>query len=148
MTVTTFNKKTKVKTYYVQKCEALDKFLSIWDNKPSDDNFLRFAKHNKLIFSENLNIFKSRVLSDQKSGIYESYKIEKDIPLQKQIRFTKYPFREMEVGDSFIISDNYSRYEMTLKSNAARNWANMSGLDYKFALRRTEDGKIRIWRTK
>ncbi len=53
----------------------------------------------------------------------------------------KYPFKYMEIGDSFIIGE----YKIK-NSNAARSWAAYRGNNWKFAQRKTKDNKIRIWR--
>lgn len=73
-----------------------------------------------------------------------NYKIEKDIPMPSKFH-KKYPFEEMEVGDSLIFCD-YSRHNLTLASNAARNWARKGKHNYKFSIRKTDDNKVRIWR--
>lgn len=81
-------------------------------------------------------------------------KIDKGIPIPKLsynngiYRKRKYPFRQMEVGDSFIISEEYSRDIMSRKGTAARAWSAKSGMGYKFSLHKTSDNKIRIWRIK
>ena len=76
------------------------------------------------------------------------YKIEKNVEMPEKKGRKKYPFEKMSVGDSFIISENYSRQEMITKGNTARNWARYKGLDWKFAVRKTGGNKIRIWRIK
>ncbi len=86
----------------------------------------------------------------------EKFIIEKGIPVPPEetlgkysrVKQESYPFGEMEVGDSFIIADVYSRDAMQKKGNAARNWSNNGGHNAKFALRKTEDNKVRIWRIK
>ena len=70
------------------------------------------------------------------------YEIRSDIPIPEQTgsgRKAIYPFRQMKIGDSFVvpsISGRASAYAF-----AARN------KDYRFASVRLEDGKYRIWRT-
>jgi hypothetical protein len=63
-------------------------------------------------------------------------------------KMTTYPFKQMAIGDSFIISDVYSRHEMALKGNAARNWARKSKYckKWRFSCKKTDDGKILITR--
>ena len=76
------------------------------------------------------------------------YKIEKGIELiPKRKSGCKYPFGDMNVGDSFIY-DEYSRKNQCLISNAARNWVKKAQNNWIFAVRKTEDNKIRIWRIK
>ena len=80
------------------------------------------------------------------------FKIEKKIKIPEGK--SKYPFSKMKVFDSFIINDVYSRGNMTLGSNAARNWKKTNHNDWKFIVRKTNnddpagEGKIRIWRIK
>lgn len=74
------------------------------------------------------------------------YAIEKNIAIPGISGPQKYPFREMKVGDSFIIND-YSRLSMQKAGNAARNFAKKAGLNIKFCSRKEGD-KIRIFRIK
>lgn len=77
------------------------------------------------------------------------YKIEKgillDIPKRKTC--TKYPFREMEISDSFIYG-KYSRENMSKASNCARNWGKKQMPIQTFCVRKTDDNMIRIYKTK
>lgn len=80
-----------------------------------------------------------------------TYKVEKNIPLTptaERRAQCSYPFKKMAVGDSFIISETYTRDTMQLKANAARNWARTAGNGWRFSCRKTEDNKVRIWRVK
>ena len=78
-----------------------------------------------------------------------NFKIEKDIPIPKAARgpANKYPFKKMVIDDSFEYGD-YNNSDLKRVCNAARNWAKMAGLKWKFEGRLTEDDKLRIWRTK
>jgi hypothetical protein len=67
-------------------------------------------------------------------------KIEKDVPLPRGSRATKYPFTHMDVGDSVFFSDE--------KVGGKAHKAAISCADRhnkKFIARREGDG-IRIWR--
>lgn len=77
------------------------------------------------------------------------YIIENKIPVPvSRNDSTKFPFKEMNVGDSFIICDDYS-YENQVKfGNLARSWARTYNPLWKFSLRREDGCKIRIWRIK
>jgi len=59
-----------------------------------------------------------------------------------------YPFGKMIVGDSFIISDRYSRQLHQTYGNAARNYKNKSPnkSHWKFSVRRWNENQIRVWR--
>jgi hypothetical protein len=74
------------------------------------------------------------------------YKIEKNIPIKKPTTCTKYPFSKMSVGDSFIISKEYSRQLMAKYANAARNFGRVQKPIMKFSTRKVEGGAIRVWR--
>lgn len=70
-----------------------------------------------------------------------NFKIDKNIPMPTR-RYSKYPFNEMEVGDSFFVEG---------KSNAllsiAKYFAKSQKLDWKFTVRKEVNG-TRIWRIK
>ena len=77
-----------------------------------------------------------------------SYEIEKDIevyPISKtqfKPRESKYPFRDMEVGDSFAVEPTKN---LAIRS-AITNFQKRNP-DVKFVTRRGPDGEIRIWRS-
>lgn len=77
------------------------------------------------------------------------YIIEKGILLNipKRKTYMKYPFREMNIGDSFIFKE-YTRTNMSLASNCARNWGKKQNPVKTFCVRKTDDNMIRIYRTK
>lgn len=66
-----------------------------------------------------------------------SFKIDKTIPIPpKQMgREPKYPWKEMEVGDSFLVP------------NITREKINATSPHGKY-LKRQEDGGVRVWRIK
>ena len=68
--------------------------------------------------------------------------IDKKVPMSDNRvgRKGKYPFAEMEVGDSFFVED--------VKSSAIRNLASTTGqrLGKRFSVRISGDG-YRVWRT-
>jgi len=78
------------------------------------------------------------------------YKIDKNIPLpppgKRGPKQSRYPFKEMEVGDSFIF-DDYDRVRMSSGSTAARIYGSNQDPVKKFATRKMGN-KIRIWRIK
>jgi len=61
-----------------------------------------------------------------------------------------YPFGDMEIGDSFIISDRYTRQLHQLYGNAARNFKNKSSDKHfwRFSVRKWNENQIRVWRVK
>lgn len=72
------------------------------------------------------------------------FKIEKRVPLpspRKHGGESKYPFRDMEVGDSFIVKGSDGNSIRSTASNAGRR------LGRKFTVANEEDGH-RIWRIK
>ena len=74
------------------------------------------------------------------------YKIEKNIPITKGKK-SKYPFKEMEVGDSFECGE-YSPKLMRRISATMRMFSKQTkGFEkYKFTVKRINDNKIRVWR--
>lgn len=67
--------------------------------------------------------------------------IEKGIPVPKEIygRRRKYPWREMSIGDSFVVELRRSSVHCAI-SGANRR----TGM--RFIARKTDDGRYRIWR--
>ena len=71
------------------------------------------------------------------------YKVEKNVPMPTysgKKGVSKYPFKEMEVGDSF----EFKGSKPTIDA-AVNRFSKI--LDYKFTVRKVENG-FRIWRTK
>lgn len=66
--------------------------------------------------------------------------IEKNVP-QPPFHRTKYPWRSMEIGDSFALPPSVSQ-----KSFAAQAAATGKKLSRKFSVRVTEQGGLRCWR--
>lgn len=64
------------------------------------------------------------------------YEIEKNVPLA----MAKYPFRHMEIGDSFFIENGNGKILRPAASNAG------GLLGRKFTVRKV-DGGYRVWRT-
>lgn len=72
-------------------------------------------------------------------------KVDKNIKITPR---SKYPFNDMEIGDSFLIetdSNHYRKQASTL--SLAKKWAIKNNPEAKFATRKVEKG-VRIWRTK
>lgn len=70
-------------------------------------------------------------------------KIDKGIPLPKQVRTSKYPFADLGVGDSFFVPG----VKAASLGNAAKHHAARTGHSYR-SRTVTEDGVLgaRIWR--
>lgn len=85
-------------------------------------------------------------MTQDKNTRYQ-FEIEKGIPIPQQQKI-KYPFSEMEIGDSFLVNKPYTIKLQTAISCAARSFCNRKRLDRKFSVRKTDDNKLRIWRTK
>lgn len=69
------------------------------------------------------------------------FEIEKGIPVPRNVRKGNYPYSEMEVGDSFFVSNEVASAE------AVRNSASLYGR--KFGKRFTVSlcsGGVRVWR--
>ena len=69
------------------------------------------------------------------------YKIEKKVPVPEyRTKRAKWPFRKMEIGDSFELPDHEvknarsSAYQLALRTNM------------KFIIRKMQDGTFRCWR--
>lgn len=68
-------------------------------------------------------------------------KIDKNIPLPEQ-RYSKYPFHNMAVGDSFFVNINAGCLLTT-----AKYFIKKHKTSWKFAVRKENNG-TRIWRVK
>lgn len=69
------------------------------------------------------------------------FKIEKDVPVKEASnRASKYPFKDMEVGDSFFVDDASLRgpIQNACRAYGARNFS-------KFVTRTVSNG-FRVWR--
>ena len=71
-------------------------------------------------------------------------KIEKNIPIPPGQRSSRYPWKEMEVGDSFRI-DGFSRKQFNSLMTCGCTWAKRNNPSVKFIVR-TENTGIRVWR--
>lgn len=76
------------------------------------------------------------------------YEIEKNIPIDKVKSAGKYPFADMQVKDSFIISETYSTEDSGRFRMAALQYGRTEDPVRKFKVRKTKNGKTRIWRIK
>ena len=75
------------------------------------------------------------------------YKIEKGIPMprEKYPISEEFPLKEMEVGDSFVLTfEDYA--EQVNKQNRVRNTANR--LNMKVMIKTLDDHTMRVWRKK
>lgn len=70
-----------------------------------------------------------------------TFKVEKNIPIIPILK-SKYPFNDMEVGDSFLVKE-LKKYKVI--SSSCWHWGKK--LKMKFITRATKDG-VRVWRTK
>ena len=72
------------------------------------------------------------------------FKIEKNIPLPQDLRGRggKYPWREMEIGDSFFISNEETNQT---RIHSAPSYFSLRNPAYKFRVRKVAGG-YRIWR--
>ena len=83
-------------------------------------------------------------------------KIDKDIPIPDKCpndgrgRKVKYPFRQMEVGDSFLYEEPFSQAAQAKLHSCAYAFKknNPEKKNWKFTVRKVEGDKIRVWRIK
>ena len=69
-----------------------------------------------------------------------AFVIEKNVPFTGLVRFTRYPFPEMEVGDSFECpASEAKRARAAAIGYGARH-------NMKFSARKQADGSYRLWR--
>ena len=74
--------------------------------------------------------------------------IEKGVCIPKNVtRKSKYPFREMEVGDSFFIKEKEDVKKAQRKMAAVAHMFCKKNSEYKFKTQAFETG-VRVWRVK
>lgn len=67
-------------------------------------------------------------------------------------RLTKYPFKDMEVGDAFDVSRTAGKTSrgddraQLLVASSANQWAKRHNPSWKFGTRIIDDSTVRIWR--
>jgi hypothetical protein len=72
------------------------------------------------------------------------FKIDKDVPMPAVSaggRREIYPWRTMEIGDSFLVTDD----QIPPKHVSRRAWQASKSTGHKFVTR-TMDGGVRVWR--
>lgn len=75
--------------------------------------------------------------------------IEKNIPIPKAKTNRKWPFVEMEVGDSVLIKiDEYSRSKHQVIATTARNAGRTREPRMEFTTRKQDNHSVRVWRIK
>lgn len=80
-------------------------------------------------------------------------KIEKNIPIPKnKTKKCKYPWAEMEPGDSFVVDIPEGKHATKVQStllNSGHHWAQRQHRgEIRFTARTIDDGKrVRVWRT-
>lgn len=83
----------------------------------------------------------------------EIFIIQKDIPIlgvRSMGTTLRYPFHEMNPGESFEIKSNPKETRKTISriSSACSSYVKRNNKASKFAVRRTGEGSIRVWRVK
>lgn len=83
----------------------------------------------------------------------EIYIIQKNIPIlgvRSMGTTLRYPFHEMEAGESFEIKSNpkETRRMVSRVSSACVSYVKRANKAAKFTVRRTSDTSIRVWRIK
>ena len=66
--------------------------------------------------------------------------IDKDVPVPSKKRGKKYPYENMDIGDSFVVSNLGIQVVCNLNYRAKKK------LNRSF-IARTEEGGVRVWRT-
>lgn len=70
------------------------------------------------------------------------FKIQKGVKIPSAYRSTKYPFPDMEIGDSFVIPKEIA----PIVRVAANDWRTFYDRDKKFSVKRFSDTEHRCWR--
>ena len=72
--------------------------------------------------------------------------VESDIPVQGKNRRYKYPFHELEIGQSFCVRCHQIEKQRLMDSMTSCRWQAEQKFGGKFVIR-TVNGGIRVWRT-
>jgi hypothetical protein len=76
------------------------------------------------------------------------YRVEEGIPMPpERYMISKYPWRQMNVGDSFLVEKETAKINSLWDSLSSCRCNAERKTGYKFALRRNSKG-IRVWRVK
>lgn len=71
-----------------------------------------------------------------------AFKLEKNIPI-KSAKYTSFPFKEMEIGDSFLVPIDFCKRQTIHNHLTAFNREN--NVFYKLSIKKEKDG-FRVWR--
>jgi hypothetical protein len=78
------------------------------------------------------------------------FEIEKNVPIfTKHKKEPKYPFNEMEVGDSFLVTTSNEKEKFIVRAAAyafAKYQNKKTGGNIKFKTASVENGDVRVWR--
>ncbi len=78
------------------------------------------------------------------------FEIEKNIPIDvKHKKGSKYPFKDMEVGDSFLVTTKHEKEKFIVRAAAyafAAYYKKKTGNVIKFKTSCVENDDIRVWR--
>lgn len=58
----------------------------------------------------------------------------------------KYPFRDMEIGDSILVDGSSASKHVCRAYNAAKQLQKRTGGEFRFTARKEGENKVRIWR--
>lgn len=71
-----------------------------------------------------------------------AFKVERDVPFPSNLEGrSNYPFRSMNVGDSFVVPASFAG-----KIRAAASYFSLRNPEFQFTCRKTRDGEFRVWR--
>ena len=73
------------------------------------------------------------------------FEIEKNVPLPAKEKVSKYPYAQMEIGDSFVINGTTASGSAQAAYIAAKTYFGAAG---HITMKTLDDGKVRIWRIK
>ena len=81
------------------------------------------------------------------------YEIDKDVPMPEAITACKYPFHNMEVGDSFFVllekDQSLRKVQIAIAASIKHHHRKGLPVDARFATRQLEKlGGVRCWRIK
>jgi len=73
------------------------------------------------------------------------YKVEKNIEYPTPVMRRKYPFPEMEPGDSFLLDEGITHSQINIVRAVAKKWGKRHDGE-NFSVRKAGGGRYRCWR--
>ncbi len=75
-----------------------------------------------------------------------SYEIEKEVPIPTRKKEAKYPFKILEIDESFLIKKEEVESKSSYQNFASNIHCMAKAAGIKISIRKLDNGDVRIWR--